>query len=123
MRLGTHPRRRALALGLAGLGLLCGHSAAANPPRLGLPVSCSLGDTCFIQQFVDHAAGPDARDYTCGALSYDGHKGTDFGLPNLRQMAAGVDVLAAPRAGWPGMAPRHGNRCGPICSRRWAWRG
>ena len=122
MRLGTHPRRRALALGLAGLGLLCGHSAAANPPRLGLPISCSLGDTCYIQQFVDHAAGPDARDYTCGALSYDGHKGTDFGLPNLRHMAAGVDVLAAapgrvagtrdgvPDTGWaPALA---GRECG-----------
>ena len=99
MRQAAHKARWALALGLGGLGLLVGHSAAANPPRLGLPVSCSLGETCFIQQFVDHAPGPTARDYTCGALSYDGHKGTDFGLPNLRHMAAGVDVLAAASAG------------------------
>jgi len=95
VRQAAHKARWALALGLGGLGLLVGHSAAANPPRLGLRVSCSLGETCFIQQFVDHAPGPTARDYTCGALSYDGHKGTDFGLPNMQHMAAGVDVLAA----------------------------
>jgi hypothetical protein len=59
------------------------------------PVDCTLGQTCFIQQYVDRDPGNAARDFTCGALSYDGHKGTDFGLPSLAAMRAGVDVLAA----------------------------
>lgn len=59
------------------------------------PIRCDLGQTCFIQQYVDRDAGPQARDFTCGALSYDGHKGTDFGLPSLAAMREGVEVLAA----------------------------
>jgi hypothetical protein len=31
-------------------------------------------------------------DFQCGSLTYDGHKGTDFGLPSLSAMDAGVDV-------------------------------
>ncbi|WP_368184875.1 M23 family metallopeptidase [Aestuariibius sp. HNIBRBA575] len=50
---------------------------------------------CYIQQFVDHDPSTDASDFTCGSLSYDGHKGTDFGLPTLAAQHAGVDVLAA----------------------------
>lgn len=69
--------------------------AAAGDLPLSQPIDCTLGDTCFIQQFVDTDPGPGARDFTCGPLSYDGHKGTDFGLPSLAAMRAGVDVLAA----------------------------
>lgn len=70
-------------------------SAAARDLPLSLPIDCTLGETCFIQQFVDHDPGPGAQDFTCGPLSYDGHKGTDFGLPSFAAMRAGVDVLAA----------------------------
>lgn len=62
---------------------------------LALPVACTLGDTCHIQQYPDHDPGPAATDYTCGPLSYDGHDGTDIALPNRAAMAAGVAVLAA----------------------------
>lgn len=62
---------------------------------LGLPIDCALGDSCYIQQYVDADPGPGAQDYHCGSLSYDGHKGTDFALPSLAAMRAGVDVLAA----------------------------
>lgn len=68
---------------------------AAKEPVLALPIDCTLGQTCHIQQYVDRDKGPDATDYSCGGLSYDGHKGTDFALPNLAAMQAGVDVLAA----------------------------
>ncbi|MEH7828386.1 M23 family metallopeptidase [Gemmobacter denitrificans] len=80
---------RALSLGL----ILA--PAAAGAFDLGLPVACTLGETCHIQQFPDRDPGPAARDYTCGSLSYDGHDGTDFALPSLAAMTAGVDVLAA----------------------------
>lgn len=62
---------------------------------LDLPVDCTLNETCFIQQFTDRDPGPAATDYTCGPLSYDGHKGTDFALPTLKDMENGVTVLAA----------------------------
>ncbi len=68
---------------------------AAKDLSLGLPIDCTLGDTCFVQQFVDRDASPAHRDYRCGALTYEGHKGTDFALPSIAAMTAGVDVLAA----------------------------
>lgn len=68
---------------------------AAKDLTLSLPIDCVLGDTCFVQQYVDRDASAKHSDYTCGTLSYDGHKGTDFALPSLAAMTAGVDVLAA----------------------------
>lgn len=87
---------RALAATLIGALLMAlPADAAGDAPRLSLPIACTLGQDCVIQQFFDHDPGPGARDYTCGPLSYDGHKGTDFRLIDLRQMQAGVTVLAA----------------------------
>ena len=68
---------------------------AAGAPTFSLPVDCELGDTCFIQNYVDHNEGDGYFDHTCGPLSYDGHKGTDFALPSTDAMDAGVNVLAA----------------------------
>ncbi|WP_291731205.1 M23 family metallopeptidase [Leisingera sp. F5] len=69
--------------------------AAAGDFLLQFPLDCTLGDSCHIQQFVDHDPGPGATDFTCGTLSYDGHKGTDIALPYLSDMQAGVAVRAA----------------------------
>jgi len=68
---------------------------AADAPALSLPIDCTLGKTCYIQNYVDRDPGPNAQDFRCGGLSYDGHKGTDFGLPTLADMRRGVDVLAS----------------------------
>ena len=68
---------------------------AADPIVLDLPLACTVGETCAIQQYVDHDPSPAAQDYQCGTLSYDGHNGTDFRLPTLAVQRAGVDVLAA----------------------------
>ncbi len=59
------------------------------------PVDCTLGTDCYIQQTVDHDPGDGATDFQCGPLTYDGHKGTDFALPSVSAVRAGVDVLAA----------------------------
>lgn len=69
--------------------------AAAGEFRLQFPLDCTLGEDCHIQQFVDHDPGPGARDFRCGGLSYDGHKGTDIALPYLSDMLAGAPVRAA----------------------------
>lgn len=66
----------------------------APPLRLDLPLACVFGRDCFVQQYVDHDAGPAAKDYRCGPRSYDGHKGTDFRLSTLAAQRRGVVVLA-----------------------------
>lgn len=59
------------------------------------PIDCDLTRSCYIQQYMDRDPGPGATDFTCAGLTYDGHKGTDFALPTLADMASGVDVRAA----------------------------
>ena len=73
---------------------LAAQTAAGDIP-LAVPVDCTLGESCYIQQTVDHDPTAGASDFTCGSLTYDGHKGTDFALPSLAAMAEGVDVIAA----------------------------
>ena len=62
--------------------------------ELAFPADCRLGDTCYIQQYVDHDPGSSAQDFTCGPLSYEGHDGTDIALPSRAAMLTGVNVLA-----------------------------
>ncbi|MDG3042094.1 M23 family metallopeptidase [Roseicyclus marinus] len=69
--------------------------AAQEAPALLFPVDCTLGETCFLQQFVDHDPSPGARAFDCGPQSYDGHTGTDIRTADLEAMAAGVAVIAA----------------------------
>ncbi|WP_224825295.1 M23 family metallopeptidase [Cognatishimia sp. MH4019] len=69
--------------------------AVASDFSLQLPIDCTLGENCYIQQFVDHDPNASASDFACGPLTYDTHKGTDFALDDLSIMKAGVDVLAA----------------------------
>jgi hypothetical protein len=77
------------------LGISLAATSAAGDISLHQPVDCALGQTCHIQQYVDADPGADATDHTCGTLSYNTHKGTDFALPSLAAMQAGVNVLAA----------------------------
>lgn len=79
--------------GLTLLSLALAFPAGAF--ELSFPADCRLGDTCYIQQYVDHDPGPAAQDFTCGPLSYEGHDGTDIALPSRAAMQAGVNVLAA----------------------------
>lgn len=69
--------------------------AAASDFRLSLPVGCKIGTVCTIQNYVDRDPGPGASDYTCGRLVYDGHKGTDFRLPDASWLDRNIPVLAA----------------------------
>jgi hypothetical protein len=69
--------------------------ASADTISLDLPIACEMGRTCFIQNYVDRDPTNVARDYRCGMLTYDGHKGTDFRITDLKAQRAGVDVRAA----------------------------
>ena len=71
--------------------------SVSNPPALTQPIDCIVGETCYIQNYVDADPGPAARDFRCNPLSYDGHKGTDFAVPSRAEMASGVTVTAAAR--------------------------
>jgi len=64
---------------------------AQGSPRLALPLACEIGESCAIQNYVEHAG----RDYRCGFLTYAGHKGTDIRIVDLDAFASGVPVLAA----------------------------
>ena len=81
---------------LAFIALLYGFlnplSATENAPQLSLPLACTIGTDCFIQNYVDADAGAGYSDYRCGFLSYDDHRGTDF---RPKSMNASIPVLAA----------------------------
>jgi murein DD-endopeptidase MepM/ murein hydrolase activator NlpD len=62
---------------------------------LALPFKCQLGVTCFVQNYVDHDASSQARDFLCGGRTYDSHDGTDIRLPDLQIQRGDVDVLAS----------------------------
>ena len=70
-----------------------GSTALADGPPFDLPVVCA-GNTCDIVHYVDHDPGPNIRDYACGTTTYDGHRGTDFAIPDEATMLEGVPVLS-----------------------------
>ncbi|MGX9854207.1 M23 family metallopeptidase [Limimaricola variabilis] len=120
----------ALALALAPLVAAAQQDlapgAAETAFRLALPIDCTLGENCAIQNYVDADPGPAARDYSCGPLVYDGHKGTDFRLPTIASQGEGVEVRAAAPGvvlgtrdempdilqGWEGAPDLGGRDCG-----------
>ena len=107
-----------ICLGAAGIGLALGKSrnsgdtAAATPvagPRedvgqtimptltggLVIPLDCTPGEACVIQNYIDADPGPGVQDHRCGSRTYEGHNGTDFRLLNEAARLRGVAVLAA----------------------------
>lgn len=70
-------------------------SKVAPPIALALPIDCQPGVDCWIVNYVDVDPSENRRDYRCGQMSYDGHKGTDIGLANDALIETDVAVLAA----------------------------
>jgi hypothetical protein len=99
-------RRTVQLVFLAGVTTL----PVAAEPIFGLPLACPQGSICAIQQFVDLDPGPGARDPWCGTKTYDGHKGTDFRVLSMQDVARGVEVVAMAdgvvKASRDGMADR-----------------
>jgi hypothetical protein len=83
----------ALILSLSAVS--AAETGRAAPPAFDVPVRCRFGTDCIVQNYVDADPGPGARDFACGRLTYDGHKGTDFRVPDLGAMRRGVTVVAA----------------------------
>jgi murein DD-endopeptidase MepM/ murein hydrolase activator NlpD len=70
-------------------------AGAAPAPSLGLPLRCTPGTDCWIANYIDTDPSARARDYRCGARTYDGHDGVDFAIRDLAAMQAGVPVVAS----------------------------
>lgn len=64
-------------------------------PRLTLPVACTPGQDCFILRYMDVDPSEGRRDFACGVMSNDKHKGTDIALTHDGLIADNVPVLAA----------------------------
>lgn len=69
-------------------------AATAQPLAHSLPLACEPGKDCWVVNYVDAAPGAEARDYSCGAQTYDGHDGTDIAVTGAA-MRAGVTVRAS----------------------------
>lgn len=83
----------------AALAAVCFATSAgpspAEVPFLGWPIACTLGKTCYIEDYMDRDPGPQARDWACGIKTRDDHSGTDIALLSLDAMRMGVEVRAA----------------------------
>jgi murein DD-endopeptidase MepM/ murein hydrolase activator NlpD len=85
---------RFLILGFLAAAFLA-PAAMAQDISLRLPVACEVGESCFIQHYVDRDPSTAAKDFQCGSLTYDGHDGTDIRIPTMAAQKAGVAVLVA----------------------------
>ncbi len=70
-------------------------SAPPSPFPLAFPVDCRIGEDCWIIKYVDVDPTKGRADFACGAMTVDGHKGTDIALRDLKIMNQRVNVLAA----------------------------
>jgi hypothetical protein len=80
---------------LSACAVLATSVLPADADSFDFPVDCTLGETCFIQNYFDHDPSENTRDFRCHQLTYDGHDGTDIRVLNLQAMAAGTNVTAA----------------------------
>lgn len=76
--------------------LLCWQNVAfASSTNLEWPIDCSVNEDCWIVNHVDtDTTTSQAKDFTCGNLTYDAHKGTDIAIKDIISMNNGVDVVA-----------------------------
>jgi hypothetical protein len=90
------PKAKVIAATLLFLCCAAGPDVAAQGPVLGLPVACTIGEDCWVVNYVDTDPAPGrAADFRCGPLTYDAHKGTDIAIRDWAAMQRGVDVVAA----------------------------
>ena len=85
-------RRISKAVLLGAALQLSSTQGMAQDLELSVPLRCTLGSDCFVQNYVDIDPSESVRAVDCGQASYDGHKGTDFRVLNTEVVA---DVLVA----------------------------
>jgi murein DD-endopeptidase len=78
-----------------GLLVPINNSFAQSRIKLGLPIDCVIGKDCWLVNLVDLDSSAGVKDYKCEAESYNGHKGIDISIRDLKAMQKGVTVIAA----------------------------
>jgi Peptidase family M23 len=82
---------------------LAAFPAGAQDIVLDVPLVCTFGTDCWIQQYADHDTSTGVKDYQCADESYDGHDGTDFRIQNtaaqIAVQAGAAGVVKAMRDG------------------------
>jgi hypothetical protein len=108
------------------LPLLFACAPRAEAQDFQLPIDCSVGEVCVVQNYADlDPAQGAADDPHCGPLAYDGHDGLDIRAPaamaerGVSVLAPAAGVIAAVRDGEPdgaflsgGMAAISNRECG-----------
>lgn len=86
-----------IALAALFSAAVAGAAAAQDAPRLSLPLRCDAADECAVIKLMDHAPGPEMRDYGCGDFTgrENDYPGTSIAVRDMKRMAEGVPVLAA----------------------------
>jgi len=114
-----------LALLFFPLLLSCAQDEA-SAQNFSLPIDCSVGDVCIVQNYADlEPNNGAASDPRCGPLTYDGHDGLDFRAPaalaarGVAVLSPAAGVIAAVRDGEPdgaflrgGMEAINNRECG-----------
>ena len=67
---------------------------ASESAKFSLPLDCTGGTVCFLQNLVDLQPGPVKQDPFCGSATFNGHKGTDIRVRDIPAMNKGIPVLA-----------------------------
>ncbi len=88
----------------------------ANGSTFIFPLGCQLERDCWIGNYVDRDPGSGIRDYGAGAITYDGHTGTDYLVNGFSAMDAGIDVLAAAGGTVIGIQDGFPDRCREDCT-------
>ena len=71
------------------------HSKDASAPTLALPIDCTIGKDCWVQNLVDFNLKDGAwQDPYCGTATFDKHKGTDIRVPFVKDLKPGIEILA-----------------------------
>lgn len=68
---------------------------ASDDFRLEFPVDCTVGQDCWVVNYMDHDPGTKHLDYQCQDKSYDTHQGTDIAIRDMARVREGVKVLNA----------------------------
>ena len=70
-------------------------AVAQGDIALQLPLACTLGKDCYINDYFDRDPSGGVQDFMCGTTTRDTHRGVDFAVRDLKAMRDGMDVLAA----------------------------
>jgi MYXO-CTERM domain-containing protein len=69
-------------------------AALAQSYRFPFGGSCSAS-SCYVTAYFDLDSSGGIQDWNCGSNTYNGHRGTDFGVGSWAGMDAGRDIVAA----------------------------